>query len=246
MWFSSLVSFSFSRLVFHLLFHLLSCLVSSPSLRLVLSSSLPSALLSVSVFFLFSLPLSSLSLSSFSVFVCCCVLCCGVVWCGVVWCDTIKTSPCVHSKTSPCVPAPLAHVETHVRVVPAYTETFWTGHTECMGEGRGLSSASCFSSKKLVICEHVEQHLNPMSGSCLVANLLLTKIGQRSYHLLERLTKVTTGSFPFSSLRIGREQHVLDSSNHSPHHFNIQSTASPSLSAVSTLSLLVKTKREAL
>ena len=27
-------------------------------------------------------------------------------------------------KTSLCVPAPRAHVETHVRVVPAYTETF--------------------------------------------------------------------------------------------------------------------------
>ena len=101
-----------------------------------------------------------------------------------------------------------------------------------------------------MIFEHVEQHINPMSGSCLIANFLLTKIGPRSYHLLERLTKVTTGSFPFSSLRIGREQQVLDSSNHTPHHFDIQSTASPSLSAVSTLSrsytLLVKTKREAL
>ena len=65
-----------------------------------------------------------------------------------------------------------------------------------------------------MIFEHVEQHLNPVSGSCLIANFVLTKIGPRSYHLLERLTKVTTGSFPFSSLRIGREQHVLDSSNH--------------------------------
>ena len=42
--------------------------------------------------------------------------------------------------------------------------------------------------------------------------------------MLERLTKVTTGSFPFSSLRMGREQHVLGFSNHSPHHFDIQST----------------------
>ena len=63
-----------------------------------------------------------------------------------------------------------------------------------------------------------------MSGSCLITNFLLTKIGPRSYHLLERWTKVSTGSFPFSSLRIGREQHVLDSSNHSPHHFDTQST----------------------
>ena len=90
-----------------------------------------------------------------------------------------------------------------------------------MGEGRGCRQP-LFSSEKQVIFEHVEQHLNPMSGSCLIANFLLTKIGPRSYHLLERLTKVTTGSFPFSSLRIGREQHVLDSSNHSPHHLTFR------------------------
>ena len=41
--------------------------------------------------------------------------------------------PCVHSQhvpvctfnASPCVPAPRVHVSTHVRVVPAYTGTFW-------------------------------------------------------------------------------------------------------------------------
>ena len=33
-------------------------------------------------------------------------------------------------KTSPCVPASRAHVETHVRVVPAYTGTFLNVHTE--------------------------------------------------------------------------------------------------------------------
>ena len=43
-----------------------------------------------------------------------------------------------------------------------------------------------FSSEKLVIFEHVEQHINPMSGSCLITNFLRTKIGPRSYHLLER------------------------------------------------------------
>ena len=35
------------------------------------------------------------------------------------------------------------------------------------------------------------------------------------YHVLQRFTKETLGSFPFSSVRIGREQHVPDSSNHS-------------------------------
>ena len=40
-------------------------------------------------------------------------------------CVYSKRPPCVDSKTSPCVPAPREHVSTHVRVVPAYTVTFW-------------------------------------------------------------------------------------------------------------------------
>ena len=82
------------------------------SLSLSSVSSLSLSLLSVTVFFL-SLSLSLLSVSVF--FLCLRVLCCV---CGVEWCDTIKTSR--------CVPAPRAPVETHVRWVPAYTETFWT------------------------------------------------------------------------------------------------------------------------
>ena len=35
------------------------------------------------------------------------------------------------------------------------------------------------------------------------------------YHVLQRFTKETLRSFPFSSLRVDREQHVPDSSNHS-------------------------------
>ena len=65
------------------------------------------------------------------VVVCCCVLCLVsiiVVLCGV-WCW--KNHPFVDSnvpvyaiKPSPRVPAPRAHVETHVRVLPANTESF--------------------------------------------------------------------------------------------------------------------------
>ena len=51
--------------------------------------------------------------------------------------DDLPAPPCVHSKrsvcgfkTSPCVPAPRAHVETHVRVVPAYMGTFLNAHTK--------------------------------------------------------------------------------------------------------------------
>ena len=49
---------------------------------------------------------------------------CGVGVCGVVsaW-HAEKTSVC-RFKTSPCVPAPRAHVVTHVRVVPVHTGTF--------------------------------------------------------------------------------------------------------------------------
>ena len=37
----------------------------------------------------------------------------------------IQNVPMCTFKTSPCVPAPRPHVETHVRVVQAYTGTFW-------------------------------------------------------------------------------------------------------------------------
>ena len=40
---------------------------------------------------------------------------------GQTW---IQNVPVCTFKTSPCVPAPRAHVSTHVRVVPAYTGTF--------------------------------------------------------------------------------------------------------------------------
>ena len=100
----------------------LSCLVLS---CLVLSCLVLSCLvLSFSVFFL----CLSLSLSPCDVVcdsacgVCRCVVCCAVVWCV---CGTLKTPVC-RFKTSPCVPAPRAHVETHVRVVPVHTGTFRT------------------------------------------------------------------------------------------------------------------------
>ena len=56
------------------------------------------------------------------VFFFCCV--CGVLEEGGRACLRSKRPPCVDSKTSPCMPAPRAHVETHVRVVPACTGTF--------------------------------------------------------------------------------------------------------------------------
>ena len=46
-------------------------------------------------------------------------------------------------------------------------------------------------------------------------SVLLTKIGPRSYHLLERFTERNHWMLQISSLRIGREQHVPESSDHS-------------------------------
>ena len=45
-----------------------------------------------------------------------------------------KTSPVCRLKTLPCMPAPRAHVQTHVRVVPVHTETFSTNNTGCVLE----------------------------------------------------------------------------------------------------------------
>ena len=54
------------------------------------------------------------------------------VWCvggGRKEVSTFKTPSVCRFKTSPCMPAPRAHVETHVRVVPACTGTFLNLHT---------------------------------------------------------------------------------------------------------------------
>ena len=45
--------------------------------------------------------------------------------------------------------------------------------------------------------------------------------------MLQRFTKETFGSFPFSSLRIDREQHVPDSSNHSLYLMKLFNSSSP-------------------
>ena len=165
--------FSFISFLLSLLSSLLSCLLVSS-----VFSSL-SVSVSVSVFFLFSLPLN------ISVFFLCLreVLwscCCGVVWCVMlccvvlglvtrcgVWGVSVQNVPVCTCITRTCWNTCARGASTHGDVSNV--------HTGCMGEGRGLSSASCFSS------ENYEQQLNPMSGSCLIANFLLTKIGPRSY-----------------------------------------------------------------
>ena len=53
---------------------------------------------------------------------------CGALEEGGRVCLRSKRPPCVDSKTSPCMPATRAHVETHVRVVPACTGRFESTH----------------------------------------------------------------------------------------------------------------------
>ena len=52
-------------------------------------------------------------------------------------------------------------------------------------------------------------------GAGVIASSAYQNLPTYGYHALQRFTEETFGSFPFSSLRIDREQHVPDSSNHS-------------------------------
>ena len=55
-----------------------------------------------------------------------------------------------------------------------------------------------------------------MLGSCLIAIFMLTEIGPLRVITCSRgSTEVSTGSYPFEVLSIGREQHVPDSTNQS-------------------------------
>ena len=71
-----------------------------------------------------------------------------------------------------------------------------------------------FIGKKSAFLTCVE-HINRMLGSYLIANLLLTINGPRRVITCFRGPPEETLGYS-SSLRIGREQHVPDSSNHSP------------------------------
>ena len=114
--FSFILSLLFSSLLFSSL--LFSSLVSHLAFSCLSSCLL---LFSLSLSVCLSVCLSPCVVVCCSVLFCVVVCCCGV-WC--VWCGTLENPVCP-LKTSPCVRAPRAHVETHVRVVPAWTGTFW-------------------------------------------------------------------------------------------------------------------------
>ena len=66
-----------------------------------------------------------------------------------------------------------------------------------------------------MIFAHLEQHLNSMLGSSFIAKFLFTKIGPRRVITCSRgLNGSNHWILQISSLRMGREQHVPESSNH--------------------------------
>ena len=198
--------------LFSLLFSLFSCLVLSLLFRLLFSLSL-SSLLSFSVF---SLALwLSLALSG-SLSVCCCVWClvsCGVcvvcgVWCVVCGVTHWKT-PRVYVQNLPvCTDTTRTHVSTCAHGACTHGDVL-DGHTGGAERGRS-SSASCFSSVKPVIFRNFHAHLNRTLCSSLIA-MVHVELSRAP----ERFTESNHWMLPILSLRIGREQHVHHSSNHS-------------------------------
>ena len=106
------------------------------------------------------------------------------------------------------------HVFLHVRVVPVHTETFWTYTRRGVLNGHTESKRAILRIRPRTFHRENKQkwtfleHLNPMLGSCLISNFLLTM--RRStwcYHLLEKFTERNHWILPISSLRIGPEKH---------------------------------------
>ena len=132
----------------------------------------------------------------------CVVLCCVVcVWCGVV-CDAAwhpeKTSVCIF-KTSPCVPAPRAHVLPHAGVVQVHTGTFWIYTRRFLGRTHGGEGEK--GGRR-------EGGVTVSSANHETAHVELSRA-------LETFTERNPWFLPIQGLRTGREQHVLESSNHS-------------------------------
>ena len=110
----------------------------------------------------------------------------------------LKNASVCAFQTSPCMPAPRAHVVQHVRVVLVHTGTFLT-YTRGRFEWTHGGQG--------VITSSAYQEF--------------------AYHVLQRFTKETFGSFPFSSLRKDRERHVPASSNHLLHLIKLLNSSSP-------------------
>ena len=143
----------------------------------------------------------SLSLSSFSVSVCLClflrvmlcVMLCVILCCVVVcrvWLAK-KKKPCVHStrlrvhvQNGPvCTGTTRTHVETHVRLVPVHTGTFWT----CTRRRFFIGTTSDFW--------HFLCVLNGCWVHLLSTMFCLPWMAHMGYHVLQRFTKETLESY---------------------------------------------------
>ena len=141
-----------------------------------------------------------------------CLCVCLCVWCGVVCavcCCVVwhaEKPPCVDSKRLSCV-----HSKRHVNA----------GNTR-----------TCFSTCARGAGTHGDV-LNVHTGTLWTGHkgsspILLTKKSPRRVITCFRGSpKVTTGCCPCSSLRIDREQHVSDSSNHSLYLTKLLSSSYP-------------------
>ena len=156
------------------------------------------------------------------VLVCACWVCaccvCGCVWCGVclfVWhAENLRVSiqhgPVCAFKTFPCVPATCAHV-LNMCACCRYTRGHFErtrGRVECThggGEGRrGEEGRGGSSPVLLTKIAHVGLSLDPR------------EVHHRNHEILHNF-----------SLRVGREQHVTDSFNHSLYLTQVFHSSSP-------------------
>ena len=220
-----------------LLLHLvLSCLIFSfvvSSLRL-LSLLTPSQSFSVSFLRVM-----------WCVVVCVCVVCVWCVWCVCVWCvcvyvcmlllcvwlcvcvvcvwcwlcDTLKKPPCVDSK-SPRVYGHHAHM--------CFNMCAWCRHTRGRFESRHGENFERTHGPSPNTHTHAKKGVKTKENKKKSPSVLLTKICPRRVITCFRGSpKVTTGCCPCSSLRIDRERHVPDSSNHSLYLTKLSSSSYP-------------------
>ena len=71
---------------------------------------------------------------------------------------SVQSVPVCTFQTSPCMPAPRAHVETHVRVVPVFTGTFLNVHTEAF-----WTDTRVFSACRTPHTPHTTHHTAPQN-----------------------------------------------------------------------------------
>ena len=167
-----------------------------------LLSSVFSLLFSLSVFFL------CLCLRVLVV----CVSSCVFVWCGVVWCGVCRVV--WHAENPVCRLETLSVCRFKVPVYAGNTRTCFSA----CGRGAGTHGDVLNRDTESVLSLHTAVIANSAYQETAHVRLSLGPTGS---------PKETLGSYPFSSLRKDREQHVPDSSNHSLYPIKLSSSSYP-------------------